>query len=199
MIGPLRYPVPVLAALAMIGCAQQPSFDCRAATGSVETLICQQPDLAVLDRRMARVYSDAQQVALASMQQPLAAEQRGWIKGRNDCWKSAMPIQCIGESYRYRIAELQARFDLLLGTGPYLYRCDDTEGDEVTALFYNSDPATARVTRGDESQVLFLEPSGSGAKYQGGNAMLWTQGNEALIRWGFEGYGNPEMHCEIQP
>ncbi|WP_210397417.1 MliC family protein [Motiliproteus sediminis] len=181
------------------GCAQQPSFDCSAATGSVETLVCQQPDLAALDRRLARAFAGAVQVVPPGHLDKLQAEQRGWIKGRDDCWKSAMPIQCIDESYRYRIAELQSRFDLLQATGPFIYLCDDSEGDQVSALYYNSDPATAKVSRGDQDQILFLVPSGSGAKYEGSNIMLWTQGNEALIRWGFEGYGNPIMHCEIQP
>jgi len=40
--------------------------------------------------------------------------------------------------------------------------------------------------------LMYLQPSGSGSKYQGGNEMLWVKGSEALITWGFEA---PEMRC----
>ena len=43
--------------------AQGPSYDCGAARGIIETLICQEPALAVLDRRMSEVYAAAERRA----------------------------------------------------------------------------------------------------------------------------------------
>ena len=42
-------------------------------------------------------------------QKMLKAEQRGWIKGRNDCWKSDDMRGCVANEYRYRINELKDR------------------------------------------------------------------------------------------
>jgi uncharacterized protein len=39
--------------------------------------------------------------------------QRGWVKGRNDCWKSADHLQCTQAAYETRIAALQARYELV--------------------------------------------------------------------------------------
>jgi uncharacterized protein len=66
--------------------AQGPSFDCsKAATGSMEALICRDSGLARLDRQLAQVYSAAQEKAKNEHPPTLRAEQRGWIKGRDEC------------------------------------------------------------------------------------------------------------------
>jgi hypothetical protein len=49
------------------------------------------------------------------------------------------------------------------------------------------------VTRGDNVSLMYLEPSGSGSKYQGRNdESLWEHQGEVRIVWG---YGSPEMLC----
>jgi len=40
----------------------------------------------------------------------LKAEQRGWIKGRDDCWKSDEMRGCVKREYRYRIDALRDRW-----------------------------------------------------------------------------------------
>lgn len=45
----------------------------------------------------------------ASEQKMLKAEQRGWIKGRNDCWRSDDMRGCVAGEYRLRINELKDR------------------------------------------------------------------------------------------
>lgn len=100
------------------------SFDCsRVQKGSMEELICKDDALSALDRKMAEIYAAAAKKATNEHPPVLKAEQRGWIKGRNECWKSEDKPTCIEDSYRRRIAELQARYRLVPADGPYWYAC----------------------------------------------------------------------------
>lgn len=89
--------------------AAQPSFDCRKTSHEVEQLICKDAELAALDRSLASLYNTLLKHTLASEQKSLKAEQRGWVKGRNDCWKSSDQRGCIKAEYEARIRELEDR------------------------------------------------------------------------------------------
>ena len=99
---------------------------------------------------------------------------------------------CVQDAYVRRIAELQARYRLVPGTGPVTYVCDGNPADEVVATYFQTDPPTLIATRGDGQSLMFLQPSGSGARYQGRNESLWEHQGEALVTWGA---GAPEMRC----
>ena len=173
--------------------AEGPSFDCgKVEAGSIEEMVCKDKGLAALDRKLAEVYSAASQKAVNEHPPVLKAEQRGWIKGRNDCWKSADRRKCVEDNYRLRIAELQARYRLVLGNGPITYACDGDPKNEVVVTYFQTDPPTLIAERGDQVSLMYLQPSGSGAKYQGRNESLWEHQGEATITWG---YGSPEMRC----
>jgi uncharacterized protein len=175
--------------------AAGPSFDCgKAEVGSFEEMICKDPQLSALDRTMARVYAEALKKAVNEHPPDLKAEQRGWIKGRNDCWKSSEKRQCVEDNYRLRIAELQARYRLVPATGPVTYVCNgDNRNEVIVTFFQTTDPPTLVAERGDQTSLMYLQPSASGSKYQGRNESLWEHQGEALITWG---YGNPEMRCK---
>ena len=76
----------------------------------------------------------------------LKAYQRGWIKGRDECWKAADNVGCARESYQKRIAELETRYFLVEGGEPVFYLCDDRS--EIVATFVPTDPTTVRLERG---------------------------------------------------
>ena len=174
--------------------AANPSFDCRQVSmGSIEDLVCKDDGLATLDNKLAEVYATATRKAVNEHPPMLKAEQRGWIKGRNDCWKSADRHKCVENSYRLRIAELQARYRLIPVTGTVRYVCNGEPANEVIATFFQTDPPTLIAERGDRVSMMYLQPSGSGAKYQGRNETFWEHHGEALITWG---YGAPEMRCQ---
>jgi uncharacterized protein len=174
--------------------AAKPSFDCtQVRTPSAEALICGNANLSALDRQMAQVYAAALKKARHEHPPVLKAEQRGWIKGRNDCWKSPDLNQCMAESYRLRIAELQARYRLVAPTATVRYTCDNQPANEVTATFFNTDPATLISERGDAVSLMVQQPSASGVRYQGRNEWLWEHQGEATIVWG---YDSSEMHCQ---
>jgi len=86
-----------------------PSFDCAKASHEVEELICKDAELASLDRSLADLYGVVLKNSSASEQKTLKAEQRGWVKGRNDCWKSSDQRGCVKREYETRINELKDR------------------------------------------------------------------------------------------
>ena len=184
-----------LASVAAVGTAltSGPSFDCsKVQKGSIEELICQDEGLSMLDLKMAAVYAEATKKAIHEHPPTLKAEQRGWIKGRNECWKSEDKRQCIDQIYRYRIAELQAHYRLVPANGPFWYTCNGDPRNEVVVTFFETDPPTLEAERGDQVSLMYLELSGSGARYQGRNESFWEHQGEASIVWG---YGSPEMRC----
>lgn len=96
----------------------RPSFNCANARGSIERLICSDSELAGLDLRMSALYARSMETASPSKASRLRAYQRGWIRARNECWKSSNTHQCVISAYNDRIAELQHDEDAprLIGT-----------------------------------------------------------------------------------
>ncbi len=91
--------------------SNQPSFDCtKVEKNSSEGLICSSDELMDLDRELSAVYKQA--LPKASKDDMLKAYQRGWIKGRNDCWKAEDEKKCMVDQYTLRIQELKEKYDL---------------------------------------------------------------------------------------
>jgi len=171
-----------------------PSYDCtKVEQGSIEELVCTDEGLSALDLKLAEVYRAAAKKAVNEHPPFLKAEQRGWIKGRNDCWKSDDIRQCVAEQYTLRIAELQARYRLVSGIGPVFYTCEEGPADEFIITFFQTEPPTLIAERGDSVSLMYLQPSASGTRYQGRNESFWEHQGEALIIWG---YGAQEKHCK---
>ena len=118
--------------------AEGPAFDCAKAQGEVEQLVCKDEGLAALDRKLDGVYKAAVAQARARDDVPntLTAEQRGWVKGRNDCWKAktggpefltaswqaTRMRECVHGKYKIRISELQSIWRARPREGPRLVR-----------------------------------------------------------------------------
>ena len=185
-----------LAALALGANAQTgPSFDCaQKPASSVEQRICADPKLAALDRQLADAYAAATAKATRADGRSLETEQRGWIKGRNDCWKSADVQACVDTAYRMRIAALQARYRLVEPVGSARYDCPGNPAREAAATYFATDPPTAIVEYAGATQLMYAAPSGSGARYQGGNRQLWEHQGVAMIRWS----SAAEQNCPIR-
>jgi uncharacterized protein len=171
----------------------QPSFDCAKADGTVEEMICSDPGLAALDVQMNEVWRQAMGLSQDNVDLPgIKAEQRGWIKGRDECWKSDDVRQCVEDSYKTRTAEIQARWRLLPARGPFFFACENNPANQVVATFFDTDPPTAVLERGDSTVVAYLQRSASGARYEGQNVIFWNKGAEATVTWGWEA---EPMHC----
>lgn len=165
--------------------ANQPSFDCGSdKLSSIEVLVCQDSELAALDRQLAEVYQAASAKAVNEQPPLLKAEQRGWIKGRDECWKSDDKHSCAFDNYQMRIAELQARYRLIAPSAEVSYQCDGIAAKEVVVSYFATEPATLIAEFGDSVSLMYSQPSGSGSRYQGRNESLWEHQGEARITWG---------------
>jgi uncharacterized protein len=193
--------VPLLALALAFGIARAqaegPAFDCAKAQGEVEQLVCKDEGLAALDRKLDETYKAALAKARDAMPQTLRTEQRGWVKGRNECWKArdgnstfltaswqATGVrECVEGNYKIRISQLQATWQLVPSKGPVFYACEGNPANEVLATFFETDPPTAQLERGDKTVTVWLVPAGSGSKYEGQNVELWTKGQDASVTW----------------
>ncbi|WOQ14126.1 MliC family protein [Aeromonas media] len=185
-----------LALIPLLASAATPSFDCAKAHGAAEQLVCQDAGLAALDNELAALYPKALSQLSAEQQKTEKAMQRGWIKGRNECWKESDTRQCVEESYQLRITELQIKGGQLRVPNPVDYQCDG--GIRLSTYFYNEAKRPAAVINlsegAQQSQVLAFEaPSASGARYEGQNLTLLTKGNEARL----ERYDQAARQCRV--
>ncbi|UTV29881.1 MliC family protein [Photobacterium atrarenae] len=185
---PLTFPVLLCAGLSVsalpgAALAATPSFDCSQASGTIEELICQEDDLATLDRHMAEVFPAAMANYPQSEQATAKAMQRGWIKGRNDCWKADDKKACVESEYKNRIVELQITGGLLEVPEPVAFKCNETD-KPFTAVFYSqTDPHSAVLTWGDDQVIALIAPAASGSKYTGRNVEYWEHQGEARVTW----------------
>jgi uncharacterized protein len=186
--------------------AKGPAFDCARASGEVEKLICSDESLAALDRELDGVYKAALAKARDDVPKYLRTEQRGWIKGRDECWKAAgNPLYlteswvatdvrgCVEGQYRMRIAELQVQLRLLPPQGPVFFTCNNQPADEFIATFFESAPPAAAVERGDRTVIVYRVSTASGARYEGQNLSLRINGKEATIT-----YLGEELKCTVR-
>lgn len=164
-----------------------PSFSCdNVAAGTVESRICANEPLAALDRKLEAVYENALKKATNESLSQLKAQQRGWIKGRNDCWKATDQKQCVEAEYQRRIAQLQAQYQLVESTGPVTFVCANDSANTILATFFRTQPPTLIAQyRGSES-LMFLQPSASGSQYQGRNERFWEHHGQAQVTWGVD-------------
>lgn len=208
-------PLAVALAAVTLALAQTPSgptFDCAKASGSVETLICKDAALGALDRRLADVYKAAGAKATGAAARTLRAEQRGWVGGRNECWKASAgtptfltesltadsPRGCVEWQYKLRIAELQAVWRLLPGR-TVSYACNGNPANEIVATFFASEVPAARLERGDRTVTAYQVPTASGARYEGRNVWFFTKGEEATASWMNEATGETQrLSCRAR-
>ncbi|PSL21271.1 MliC family protein [Shimia abyssi] len=171
--------------------AADPSFDCAKAGSSAEVAICGSEDLAALDREMARLYQLAVRDGTLSADRlaELKAFQRGWIKGRDDCWKADQGLEaCVATEYGARIAEIRTGYAASRGKkgpsdGPYPYVCDGLDLP-LSVVFVNAGTARAVLSSREGTQVLTAGPTGSGVRYEGRDVVFHTKGRDAHLKVG---------------
>ncbi|MFM4945202.1 MliC family protein [Aeromonas bivalvium] len=182
----------------LLATAATPSFDCAKAHSAAEQLVCQDAGLAALDNELAALYPKAIAEFSPEQQKSERAMQRGWLKGRNDCWKAGDLRQCVEESYQLRITELQIKGGQLRVPSPVDYQCANNV--TLSTYFYNEAKLPAAMINlsegNNQQQVLaYQTPSASGARYEGQNLTLFTKGSDARL----ERYGEPTLSCTEIP
>jgi uncharacterized protein YecT (DUF1311 family) len=82
--------------------APSPSFDCNARLNRVEALVCSDPELAGLDRRLARDFASAMANADQEQRERLTNLGRRYLADRNRC-----PVRdCVVQSYRWYLRDI---------------------------------------------------------------------------------------------
>ena len=188
---PISLSLPLTLCLALPVFAEEgPSFDCAAASSSAEELICEDAELARLDRLVAERYAASLEAAQSletgaeEAEQFLRAYQRGWIGGRDECWKAGDDIRaCVEEAYLRREGELVAFWMLEEPTGTTIWACDGNPANEVVTTFFATELPSVRIERGDSVTTASLVPTGSGSRYEGDfGQYIWISGEEATYR-----------------
>jgi len=175
--------------------AEGPTFNCAKAQGQVEKLICSDAALASLDRTLDGVYKAATAKAKGKLATRLREDQRGWVKGRNDCWKANgqetwitatwtvnTVKACVDAQYRLRTSELQSVWRLV-PPKTVAYACQNNPANEVVANFFETDPPTIRLERGDRTKTLWRVGAATAGTYEGQNVSVAQQGSELKVSW----------------
>jgi uncharacterized protein YecT (DUF1311 family) len=180
--------LPLLAALPALA-EEGPSFDCARAESSAEALVCEDAELAALDLLVAERYAAALSVAEgldAGAQQAvddLRTYQRGWIKGRDDCWKADDLRACVEAAYLRREGELVAQWLLEEPTRTAFWSCGGNPANEVVTMFFATTLPSVRFERGDTIDTGSLVPTASGERYEGAfGRFIWIKVDEATYR-----------------
>jgi uncharacterized protein/heat shock protein HslJ len=161
-----------------------PSFDCGTATGDIERLICQDAELAALDRTLASVIAELNEKWPASEAERQRAAQRGWMQGRDECATAAEPRACAVFEYRTRIAELRVQGGLLQADTTARFACTGGAPKPFSADFYNSaEPKFVVLTYGEDHVTAFAALSASGARYATPRVEFWEHQGEAAVDW----------------
>ncbi len=163
--------------------AESPSFDCAAAGGEIEELICSDAALAGLDRDLAGVYRRALDTLPPEDAKRQRSIQRGWIKGRNECWKAEDPAACATYMYQARMVELQIMSGQLAVPEPVGYDCEGDQGPFFAVFYNDTDPSAAVLTRASDQVIAFRASSASGARYVAANVEFWEHHGEATVAW----------------
>lgn len=184
-------PVPTAEASAASIAATGPSFDCDKATSDFERLVCDTPGLAALDRQLAATFRQA--MDKSTDRATLLAGQRGWIKGRDDCWKAEDKQACVHDAYVQRIVDLRIQNGLVVIPAHVEFRCDDA-AKRVAATFYNDEPRAMVLTVDDDQVIVPAAISGSGARYATDGVEFWEHQGDASITF----YGT-KLACKTMP
>ncbi len=193
MVNPMRIPYALCVALALpalpLAAQEGPSFDCSKAQSSAEELVCADADLAALDRLIAERYAAALEAArnldfgAEEAEANLKAYQRGWIKGRDDCWKADDLRACVEYEYQRREAELVTQFILEEPTGTTFWQCQGNPANEVVTMYFDTALPSIRFERGDSIDTGMLSETASGSRYDGSfGRYIWIKGDEATYR-----------------
>jgi hypothetical protein len=63
------------------------------------------------------------------------------------------------------------------------YACQNNPANEVVANFFETDPATIRLERGDRTVTMWLVGAASAGLYEGQNVSLVRKANEVKVSW----------------
>ena len=151
------------------------SFDCDAARGQAQELICADANLAAMDREAARLGAGD------------AAGQADWAKERDSCGKADELRLCVMANAALRIHHLRSVTPGDSGgisVGPVGFACKGL-GKPLAVTFINSDPGAVAVESNGQTVALDHAEAASGARYvgrwNGEEWSFWEHKSEATL------------------
>ena len=176
-------PFPALLIFTAIASHAQSSagIDCTKAATSIDKTVCADTSLTQLDQKLSGLY----QSALKDLAQALSAKtaQSRWIEHRNACGTASNPRNCVENSYKHRIVDLQIQSGTLAAPKTANFDCG-ANASHFTAAFYNdTDPASVLLSNGSDKAIAFVAMSGSGARYTAPGIEYWEHQGEAAVTW----------------
>jgi uncharacterized protein len=150
---------------------------------------CFHQELLKQDQQLAEVYQKALLKSANEMPPLLKAEQRGWVKGKAECWKEDDKKACASGLYTRRIAELQALYELAPISKKLVLSCENNPAHEILLRYYLTTPATLIADYGDWVSLMYQQPDQS---YVGRNEKLSEQNGVFIVQWG---YGAALLSC----
>lgn len=145
-------------------------------------MICEEPDLAELDLELADVWARALPRFPASELDRIRAFQRGWIKGRNDCWKAEVVAACVRAEYERRITALEIEGGLV--EAPDVVRLDCDSGPIMWVASYTDTKLPVVVLTSQDEQVLAFEvATDRGSRYEGPDVVYHERDGEVVLQW----------------
>ena len=157
-----------------------PVLDCARSTNKAQQLVCSDPGLTVLDRRAQTAYQQA--VARPGADQAtLATAQNAFLTVRDGCADFVDVRTCLTEAYQTRLVELAIADPATVAPPVVTYNCPPDDGP-LTAQFYNElDPKAAVLNWKGTRLILFIQPSGSGARYGRQGSEYWEHQGEVAL------------------
>jgi uncharacterized protein len=161
----------------------RPTFDCAKATGEIETLICKDPALVALDRKLAELFAAAVKKLPSRAANEQRTLQRAWVTSRNECVDADDLRACTELTYQMRIVELQIVSGHVKGPKPVDFVCVGGEDRPLTLTFFETEPRSARVQYGGDRVIAFIARSASGSRYTAANVDFWEHQGKATLTW----------------
>jgi uncharacterized protein len=156
------------------------TFDCAKPANKAQQLVCGEPQLTDLDRRVQTAYQQA--LGRPGADQPtLITAQSAFATIRDGCADFVDVRTCVVEAYQTRQVELAIADPATVAPPVVTYNCPADAGT-LSAQFYNQlDPKTAVLDWKGNRVILFIQLSGSGARYGRQGSEYWEHQGEVTI------------------
>ncbi|WP_118914965.1 MliC family protein [Mycobacterium shigaense] len=156
------------------------AVDCTKPANSAQQLICTDSHLFDLERQLQLAYKQALGRPGADQSAVMAA-QTSWAAVRDGCAQNPDLHTCVLEAYQTRLVQLAIADPATVAPPVITYHCPADAGP-LTAQFYNQfAPPTAVLNWKGSQQILFLLPSGSGARYGRQGSEYWEHQGEVTL------------------
>ncbi|MCV7195487.1 lysozyme inhibitor LprI family protein [Mycobacterium angelicum] len=160
------------------------SLDCAKPANAAQQLVCTDPKLTDLDHRLQAAYTQALERPGAD-KAALTAAENNWAATRDQCAQNPDLSTCVLQAYQTRLVQLAIADPATSTPQVITYRCPADKGP-LTAQFYNQfDPKAAVLNWKGDQYILFVEMSGSGARYGRQGIEYWEHQGE--VRLDFNG------------